>query len=159
MSHGIAVISGMEILDSRGYPTLRVFVELEDGTRASASVPAGASTGRHEAIESRDGPHSADDLKRYGGRGVRHAVAAVEGEIAQAFVHMDATQQAEIDQKLIDLDGTHNKSRLGANASSASRWRWLGRPLGRLSRSGRWAGPSSSTSAIPRSGRRRSRRS
>jgi enolase len=116
MSRGISAVSGLEVLDSRGYPTLRVYVELDDGTRASASVPAGASTGRHEAVESRDGANGPEGAQRYGGRGVLRATAAVGGEISNALLHMDATQQSEIDNKLIETDGTPNKSRLGANA-------------------------------------------
>ncbi|MDT7953547.1 MAG: phosphopyruvate hydratase [Acetobacteraceae bacterium] len=116
MSRRISAVSGLEILDSRGYPTVRVYVELEDGTRASASVPAGASTGRHEAVESRDGTNGSEGAQRYGGRGVLRAAAAVGGEISGALLHMDATQQSDIDNKLIETDGTPNKSRLGANA-------------------------------------------
>lgn len=116
MNHRIASVAAMEILDSRGYPTLRVWVELENGVRGSASVPAGASTGRHEALELRDGPAHAHDQTRYSGRGVHLAVDAVQISIAGALKHMDVTQQAVIDRKLIELDGTPNKSKLGANA-------------------------------------------
>jgi enolase len=111
MNRQIRSIHAMEILDSRGEPTLRVFVTLEDGTCASASVPSGASTGAYEAVELRDG-----DMKRYGGRGVRKAVAHVNEIIAPTLAGMDPVRQAEIDRVLIDLDGTPNKQKLGANA-------------------------------------------
>jgi enolase len=111
MNGRIASVSAIEILDSRGNPTLRVFVELRGGVRASASVPSGASTGAHEALELRDG-----DPKRYGGKGVRHAIANVTDIIAPKLVGFTATRQREIDGLLIDLDGTKDKSRLGANA-------------------------------------------
>jgi enolase len=111
MNRQIRSIHAMEILDSRGEPTLRVFVTLEDGTCASALVPSGASTGAYEAVELRD-----DDMKRYGGRGVRKAVASVQEIIAPALAGMDPVRQAEIDRMLIDLDGTPNKGKLGANA-------------------------------------------
>jgi len=103
-------IHAREILDSRGNPTVEVDVALEDGTRARAAVPSGASTGAHEAVERRDGG------KRYGGKGVEHAVQAVNGEIFDALSGMSAEEQMHIDRTLIDLDGTPNKSRLGANA-------------------------------------------
>jgi len=104
-------ITAREILDSRGNPTVEVDVILEDGTLGRASVPSGASTGTREAVEKRDG-----DQGRYGGKGVLEAVAAVNGEIAEAALGMDATEQVELDQMMIDLDGTPNKGRLGANA-------------------------------------------
>ncbi len=104
-------IRALEILDSRGNPTVRVFVTLEDGTRVSASVPSGASTGEYEAVELRDG-----DPARYGGKGVRKAVANVNDIIAPELIGIDATEQAKIDRLMIALDGTENKSRLGANA-------------------------------------------
>jgi enolase len=104
-------IIGREILDSRGNPTVEVDVVLEDGTMGRAAVPSGASTGAHEAVEKRDG-----DPKRYKGKGVLEAVAAVNGELAEALVGFDATEQVAIDHAMIDLDGTANKSRLGANA-------------------------------------------
>lgn len=107
----ILAIHGREILDSRGNPTVEVDVALEDGSIGRAAVPSGASTGAKEAIELRDG-----DKKRYGGKGVRQAVANVNGEIADAVCGMDATDQALIDAAMIELDGTENKSRLGANA-------------------------------------------
>jgi len=107
----IVDIIGREILDSRGNPTVEVDVVLEDGSLGRAAVPSGASTGAHEAVELRDG-----DKKRYGGKGVQKAVAAVNGEIFDAVGGMDAEQQAKIDETLIALDGTPNKSRLGANA-------------------------------------------
>ena len=104
-------ITGREILDSRGNPTVEVDVVLEDGTLGRAAVPSGASTGAHEAVEKRDG-----DASRYLGKGVTEAVAAVNGEIAEALAGMDATEQEAIDALMIELDGTPNKGRLGANA-------------------------------------------
>jgi enolase len=107
----ITDIIAREILDSRGNPTVEVDVVLEDGSRGRAAVPSGASTGAHEAVELRDG-----DKKRYLGKGVQKAVSAVEGEIFEALGGMDAEQQAKLDEIMIKLDGTPNKSRLGANA-------------------------------------------
>ncbi|RTL54559.1 MAG: phosphopyruvate hydratase [Bradyrhizobiaceae bacterium] len=107
----IVDIIGREILDSRGNPTVEVDVVLEDGSIGRAAVPSGASTGAHEAVELRDG-----DKARYLGKGVLKAVEAVNGEIFDAIGGMDAEQQVQIDQTMIDLDGTANKSRLGANA-------------------------------------------
>jgi enolase len=107
----IVDIIGREILDSRGNPTVEVDVVLEDGTMGRAAVPSGASTGAHEAVELRDG-----DKKRYFGKGVRKAIEAVNGEIFDAIGGMDAEAQTKIDETLITLDGTPNKSRLGANA-------------------------------------------
>ncbi|MDE1903742.1 MAG: phosphopyruvate hydratase [Alphaproteobacteria bacterium] len=107
----ITDITAREILDSRGNPTVEVDVILESGARGRAAVPSGASTGTHEAVELRDG-----DKKRYGGKGVRKAVDAVNGEIFDAVSGRDATDQAGLDRALIDLDGTPNKARLGANA-------------------------------------------
>ncbi|NDK34174.1 phosphopyruvate hydratase [Rhodovulum sulfidophilum] len=104
-------IIGREILDSRGNPTVEVDVILEDGTMGRAAVPSGASTGAHEAVERRDG-----DKTRYMGKGVLDAVAAVNGEIAEALVGFDVTEQVAIDGTMIELDGTQNKGRLGANA-------------------------------------------
>jgi len=104
-------IIGREILDSRGNPTVEVDVILEDGTMGRASVPSGASTGAHEAVEKRDG-----DKGRYMGKGVLGAVAAVNGELAEALVGSDATEQEAIDATMIEIDGTPNKARLGANA-------------------------------------------
>ncbi|MFB2531403.1 phosphopyruvate hydratase [Paracoccus sp. p3-h83] len=104
-------IHAREILDSRGNPTVEVDVTLEDGTMGRAAVPSGASTGAHEAVEKRDG-----DKARYMGKGVLEAVAAVNGEIAENLVGEDATEQVEIDRMMIELDGTPNKGRLGANA-------------------------------------------
>ena len=104
-------IHAREILDSRGNPTVEVDVILEDGTMGRAAVPSGASTGAHEAVERRDG-----DKSRYMGKGVLEAVAAVNGEIAEAILGFDATEQVGIDMMMIELDGTPNKSRLGANA-------------------------------------------
>ncbi|GAB7078920.1 phosphopyruvate hydratase [Megalodesulfovibrio paquesii] len=111
MNRSIQHIRAMEILDSRGNPTVRVFVELQNGAVAQASVPSGASTGENEAVELRDG-----DPKRYGGLGVRKAVANVETVIAPALAGKDVTRQKEIDQIMLELDGTTNKSNLGANA-------------------------------------------
>jgi enolase len=110
MNHAIESIHAHEILDSRGNPTLEVTVLLKNGMSGSASVPSGASTGRHEALELRDG-----DMKRYGGKGVLKAVRNVS-KIEKALVGMDVTRQREIDSRLIILDGTANKSKLGANA-------------------------------------------
>jgi enolase len=104
-------VSAREILDSRGNPTLEVEVELEDGTKGRAAVPSGASTGKHEAVELRDG-----DKSRFGGKGVLRAVANVNGVIASELINTPVTDQATIDHNLIELDGTDNKSRLGANA-------------------------------------------
>jgi enolase len=107
----IVDITGREILDSRGNPTIEVDVRLEDGSLGRAAVPSGASTGAHEAVELRDG-----DKKRYLGKGVRKAVDAVNGEIFEAIGGMEAEAQARIDETMITLDGTPNKARLGANA-------------------------------------------
>ncbi|HAW46450.1 MAG TPA: phosphopyruvate hydratase [Roseovarius sp.] len=104
-------IHAREILDSRGNPTVEVEVILEDGTMGRAAVPSGASTGAHEAVEKRDG-----DPARYGGKGVLEACASVNGEIAEALLGMDATEQVAVDETMIELDGTANKGRLGANA-------------------------------------------
>ena len=107
----ILEIYAREILDSRGNPTVEVDVLLEDGSFGRAAVPSGASTGAYEAVEKRDG-----DKSRYGGKGVLKAVEAVNGPIADALVDLDAEDQEDIDQVMIDLDGTDNKSNLGANA-------------------------------------------
>ncbi|MEM7644775.1 MAG: phosphopyruvate hydratase, partial [Pseudomonadota bacterium] len=107
----ITDIHAREILDSRGNPTVEVDVFLEDGTMGRAAVPSGASTGAYEAVEKRDG-----DKGRYKGKGVLEAVAAVNGEIAEAMVGFDATEQEAVDAAMIELDGTANKGRLGANA-------------------------------------------
>jgi enolase len=104
-------VHARQILDSRGNPTVEVEVLLEDGNMGRAAVPSGASTGAHEAVEKRDG-----DKTRYLGKGVTQAVEAVRGEIAGAIVGMEAEDQSELDAALIALDGTENKSRLGANA-------------------------------------------
>jgi enolase len=104
-------ILGREILDSRGNPTVEVDVILEDGSFGRAAVPSGASTGAHEAVEKRDG-----DSSRYKGKGVLDAVEAVNGEIFETLEGFEAEDQRHIDEMLIELDGTHNKSRLGANA-------------------------------------------
>ena len=107
----ITDIIGREILDSRGNPTVEVDVTLEGGVQGRAAVPSGASTGAHEAVELRDG-----DKSRYGGKGVLKAVAAVNGELFDALSGQDAREQLHIDRLMIDLDGTANKGRLGANA-------------------------------------------
>lgn len=104
-------IHAREILDSRGNPTVEVDVTLEDGTMGRAAVPSGASTGAHEAVERRDG-----DAARYLGKGVLEACASVNGEIAEELLGMDATEQVAVDMMMIELDGTPNKGRLGANA-------------------------------------------
>jgi enolase len=104
-------VHGRQILDSRGNPTVEVEMLLEDGSMGRAAVPSGASTGAHEAVEKRDG-----DKSRWLGKGVQAAIDAVNGEIAQAVLEMEAEDQAEIDLAMIALDGTENKSRLGANA-------------------------------------------
>ncbi|MCA3486926.1 MAG: phosphopyruvate hydratase [Rhodobacter sp.] len=104
-------IHAREILDSRGNPTIEVDVHLEGGAMGRAAVPSGASTGAHEAVERRDG-----DKARYFGKGVLEAVAAVNGEIAEELVGYDATEQVGIDRTMIEMDGTPNKGRLGANA-------------------------------------------
>lgn len=110
MSSSIASVYAREILDSRGNPTVEVEVSLESGHSGRAAVPSGASTGSREALELRDGG------KRYGGKGVTKAVENVNSEIADALLGLDALQQVQLDNTLIDLDGTDNKSRLGANA-------------------------------------------
>src|SRR6187402_2878023 len=132
----IVDIRAREILDSRGNPTVEVDVELESGAPGRAAVPSGASTGAHEAVELRDG-----DRKRYGGKGVLKAVAAVNAEIADLLAGLDAVEQIKIDRAMIELDGTPNKGRLGANAilgvslagakaaaaeSGTPLWRYLG---------------------------------
>jgi enolase len=111
MSARISSVSALEILDSRGNPTIEVEVVLESGARGRAGIPSGASTGTREAVELRDG-----DMSRFGGKGVQQAVRNVEGEIANTVKGMDATQQELLDRRLIELDGTPNKGRLGANA-------------------------------------------
>jgi enolase len=110
----IVDVVAREILDSRGNPTVEADVLLESGAMGRAAVPSGASTGSREAIELRDG-----DAKRYGGKGVLRAVEAVNTEVSEAIVGLDASEQSFIDKTLIDLDGTENKSRLGANATLA----------------------------------------
>ena len=125
----IASLHGREILDSRGNPTLAVTVILESGIEATAAVPSGASTGANEAVELRDG-----DKSRYLGKGVLKAVDACNTEISDMLLGLDAEDQRDIDYAMIELDGTENKSRLGANAmlgvslataraaASATRW-------------------------------------
>ena len=107
----VARVGGRRILDSRGNPTVEVEIELESGAWGRAAVPSGASTGRFEAVELRDGDPSA-----WGGKGVDRAVANVNGEIASALLGVDASDQADVDRTLVELDGTENKGRLGANA-------------------------------------------
>src|SRR3974390_2002814 len=107
----IVQVQGREILDSRGNPTVEVEVWLEDGAHGRAAVPSGASTGVHQALELRD-----DDKSRYGGKGVLKAVAHVDNALAEAVVGLDALDQAGVDQEMLDLDGTPNKSKFGANA-------------------------------------------
>ena len=107
----IVDVHARQILDSRGNPTVEVDVTLEDGSMGRAAVPSGASTGAHEAVELRDG-----DKSRWGGKGVMKAVQAVNSEIAEAVVGLEAEDQAELDRVMIDLDGSENKGRLGANA-------------------------------------------
>ncbi|MDZ4385418.1 MAG: phosphopyruvate hydratase, partial [Candidatus Moranbacteria bacterium] len=107
----IKKIFAREILDSRGNPTVEVDVELESGVKATAAVPSGASTGTFEALELRDG-----DKKRFNGLGVLQAVENVNKKIQKAVVGMEAEKQMEIDQKMLELDGTENKTNLGANA-------------------------------------------
>ena len=111
MNSIVKSIKALEILDSRGNPTVRVLLELEDGTKVSSSVPSGASTGEYEAVEIRD-----NDPKRYDGKGVLKAVANINNAIAPLVVGMDAKEQAKIDAAMIAFDGTPNKSNLGANA-------------------------------------------
>src|SRR3954449_1678223 len=107
----IADISARQILDSRGNPTVEVEVLLESGATGRAAVPSGASTGAHEAVELRDG-----DKSRFGGKGVLKALASIHDEIYSAIGGLDAEDQVLVDQTMIDLDGTPNKARLGANA-------------------------------------------
>src|SRR5579862_5320502 len=107
----IQQVHAREILDSRGNPTVEAEVKLEGGAKGRAAVPSGASTGEHEAVELRDG-----DKKRFLGKGVLKAVENVNGELADALGGMDAAGQRALDAKMIELDGTENKSRLGANA-------------------------------------------
>lgn len=107
----IQEVTAREILDSRGFPTVEADVTLRDGSRGRAAVPSGTSTGRHESLELRDG-----DADRYSGRGVLEAVAAVQGEIREAVVGLDGTEQGIVDRRLIELDGTPNRARLGTNA-------------------------------------------
>ena len=104
-------IFAREILDSRGNPTVEVDVTLEDGTKGRCAVPSGASTGAHEAVEKRDG-----DKKRYMGKGVLEAISGINGELAETLVGFEATDQQAIDKVMIEIDGTENKSRLGANS-------------------------------------------
>jgi enolase len=111
----IAAIRALEVLDSRGNPTIEVEVSLSDGTRGRGIAPSGASTGRREARELRDKDHT-----RYGGRGVRDAIASVEYEIGPDLIGLDPTDQRRIDVRICEIDGTHDKSRVGANAAVAA---------------------------------------
>jgi len=122
MDTTIELITGQEVLDSRGNPTVEVEVVLADGSWGRAAVPSGASTGVHEALELRDG-----DKKRYNGKGVLKAVAAVNDTLAEELYGWDATDQKAIDAEMLSLDGTPNKSKFGANAILGTRWR-LPRP-------------------------------
>ncbi|MGZ8690444.1 MAG: phosphopyruvate hydratase, partial [Aeromicrobium sp.] len=106
----IEAVGAREILDSRGNPTVEVEVALDDGTIGRAAVPSGASTGKFEAVELRDGG------SRYGGKGVQKAVAAVNGKLSKALIGFEVDDQRAIDAAMIDLDGTPNKAKLGANA-------------------------------------------
>ncbi|MGQ0636376.1 MAG: phosphopyruvate hydratase [Planctomycetaceae bacterium] len=119
MGMAIESVHAREILDSRGNPTLEVDVELEDGTLGRAAVPSGASTGRHEAVELRDAQVEKADpevRRRYGGKGVLTAVSNVNDEIAPELIGLDVSDQLAVDRVMLELDGTENKSRLGANA-------------------------------------------
>jgi enolase len=107
----IETVEAREILDSRGNPTVEVDVYLEDGSMGRAAVPSGASTGEHEAVELRDG-----DKSRFMGKGVLKAIENINGELAEEVEGLDALDQVEVDQTMIELDGTENKGRLGANA-------------------------------------------
>ena len=107
----ITKLQALEILDSRGNPTVQVTVNLDSGASGTAKVPSGASTGKREAVELRDG-----DKKRFNGKGVKTAVGHVVGEIQNAVKGFDASDQVGLDEKLIQLDGTPNKARFGANA-------------------------------------------
>ncbi len=111
MSAKIASVKGLEILDSRGNPTVRVMVTLDNGIVAKASVPSGASTGENEALELRDG-----DPKRYSGKGVLQAVTNVQDRIAPELIGIEVSRQVAIDNVMLELDGTPTKSKLGANA-------------------------------------------
>src|SRR5450755_1966420 len=111
MQTAIQSVRAREILDSRGNPTVEVDVQLAGGATGRAAVPSGASTGVHEAVELRD-----DDARRYGGKGVKAAVANVNGTIASGLHGMDALDQGSVDRAMQSLDGTPNKARLGANA-------------------------------------------
>src|SRR5690349_6220987 len=111
MAHKITGVTGRQILDSRGNPTVEADVLLEDGTRGRAAVPSGASTGEHEALELRDA-----DKTRYLGKGVLKAVENIDGPIAKAIKGLDAAGQVALDRRMIETDGTPNKGKLGANA-------------------------------------------
>lgn len=117
MMSAIIDVYAREVLDSRGNPTVEVEIVLEDGTMGRAIVPSGASTGAYEAVELRDG-----DKERYLGKGVLQAVENVNTIIAPEIMGMDATRQAEIDQLMLELDGTPNKAKLGANGILGVSW-------------------------------------
>ena len=134
----IIQVTGREILDSRGNPTIEAEVLLESGVKGVAAVPSGASTGENEALELRDG-----DPKRYGGKGVLKAVANINDKIAPAILGMSAFEQRAIDKVMLDLDGTPTKSNLGANAILG-----VSRPLQRLLPNTS-ACRSTATSAVP----------
>jgi len=119
MTNKIVSVRALEILDSRGNPTLKAYVCLDNGITATASVPSGASTGENEAVELRDG-----DTKRYGGKGVLKAVDNVNTVIASHVVGQDPARQAEIDRLMIELDGTPNKGNLGPMPSWGCPWLW-----------------------------------
>lgn len=120
----IVKVIGREIIDSRGNPTVEAEVHLEGGFVGMAAAPSGASTGSREALELRDG-----DKSRFLGKGVLKAVSAVNGPIAEVIIGKDAKDQANIDQIMIELDGTENKSKFGANAILAVSWPTLKQPL------------------------------
>ena len=107
----IKQLKAVEILDSRGFPTVEAEIRLDDGTMARAAVPSGASTGEHEAVELRDG-----DKARFWGKGVRKACAHIEGELQKALLGMDISEQQKLDETMVQCDGSENKGQLGANA-------------------------------------------
>ena len=135
----IAAIHAREVLDSRGNPTVEAEVFLADGSMGRAIVPSGASTGEHEAVELRDG-----DTNRFLGKGVLKAVENVNGEIAEALANWDAFDQRGLDARMIELDGTENKGRLGANAMLA-----VSMAAARASAVFRWIFRSIAISAVP----------
>ena len=116
----IVDVHARQILDSRGNPTVEVDVTLEDGSMGRAAVPSGASTGAHEAVELRDG-----DKSRWGGKGVMKAVQAVNDDIAEAVVGLEAEDQAELDRIMIEMDGSENKGPFGLRRPRSSCWPWI----------------------------------